>query len=178
MKAIVNISPGWGIGKEGQLLVHIHADMRRFRALTLHHTIICGRKTLESFPNGEPLPNRRNIVLTQNPSYRKEGVTVCHSLLELQTALAEGNTDDVFVCGGEQIYRLLLPYCDEALVTLNYLTEGADRFFPNLNRLLNWHLTDVGEKQWEADLAFRYLTFKNDAPLTFIYESDHPRANA
>ena len=165
MKAIVNVSPRWGIGKENQLLVRISADMRRFRALTLHHTIICGRKTLESFPNGEPLNHRDNIVFSRDPDYQKDGVTVCHSLFDLQTALSGKDPDKVFVCGGEQIYRLLLPYCDEALVTLNYSVEPADTFFPNLNALSNWHLKDVGEKQWEEETAFRYLMFVNDSPL-------------
>lgn len=165
MKAIVNVSPRWGIGKEQQLLVRISADMRRFRALTLHNTIICGRKTLESFPNGEPLKNRENIVLSRDPSYRKEGVTVCHDLLELGAFLKDRDPDTVFVCGGEQIYRLLLPYCDEALVTLNYSSEKADTFFPNLNRLPNWQMTAIGEKQWEGETAFRYLIFQNTDPL-------------
>ena len=164
MKAIVNVSPRWGIGKGNQLLVRISADMRRFRALTLHHTIICGRKTLESFPNGEPLKHRDNIVFSRDPAYRKDGVTVCHSLTELQAALTGKDPDNVFVCGGEQIYRLLLPYCSEALVTLNYSCDPADTFFPNLNELINWQLKDVGEKQWEGEMAFRYLTFVNDDP--------------
>ena len=165
MKVIVNVTPKWGIGKDQRLLVRIHADMRRFRALTLHNTIICGRKTLESFPNGEPLPERENIVLTRNPVYEKDGVTVCHSLEDLNEALQGRDPDTVFVCGGEQIYRLLLPYCDEALVTLNYASEKADTSFPNLNRRKNWRLVEVGEKQCEGEMAFRYLRYRNDAPL-------------
>lgn len=165
MKAIVNVTPAWGIGKENQLLVRIRADMRRFRALTLHHTVICGRRTLESFPNAQPLPDRDTIVLSRDPQYQKDGVTVCHDLYELQAVLTKRDPGTVFVCGGEQIYRLLLPYCDEALVTLNYSYEPADTFFPNLNRLPNWRLTAVGEKQREGEQAFRYLSFQNTDPL-------------
>ena len=91
--------------------------------------------------------------------------SVCHSLSDLKMALEGKDPDSVFVCGGEQIYRLLLPYCSEALVTLNYSCEPADTFFPNLNRLPNWRLTAVGEKQREGEQAFRYLSFQNTDPL-------------
>ena len=161
MKAIVNINPNWGIGSENRLLVRIHADMRRFRALTLNSTVIFGRKTLETFPNGDPLPKRNNIVLTHDPDYQKDGLTVCHDLTELKSALSGTDPMSVFVCGGEQIYRLLLPYCSTAYVTLTEIYDEADRFFPNLTRLSNWKLDEVGEKQTENGIAFRYLTFTN-----------------
>lgn len=161
MNAIVNISPDWGIGSENRLLVRIRADMRRFRALTLNNTVIFGRKTLETFPNGDPLPQRNNIVLTHDPCYRKDGLTVCRSLDELKDTLDGVDPDSVFVCGGEQIYRLLLPYCKTAFVTLNETDARADRFFPNLNRLPNWTLKETGERQEENGIAFRYLVYRN-----------------
>lgn len=166
MKAIVNVTPQWGIGNENQLLVRIHADMRRFRALTSHNTIIIGRKTLATFPNGEPLPNRENIVLTHDPHFSSGNAVTCCDLDMLRACISERDPDSVFVCGGEQIYRLLLPYCSEALVTLTYTNTDADRFFPNLNLLKNWVLTEVGEKQYQDDIAFRFLTYRNTAPLT------------
>ena len=161
MIAIVNINPNWGIGSENHLLVRIHADMRRFRALTLNNTVIFGRKTQETFPNGDPLPKRNNIVLTHDHDYQKDGLTVCHDLYELKSALTGIDPETVFVCGGEQIYRLLLPYCSAAYVTLTEIYDEADRFFPNLTRLSNWKLEEVGEKQTENGVAFRYLTFIN-----------------
>ena len=166
MRAIVNVTPQWGIGNENRLLVRIHADMRRFRALTTGGTIIIGRKTLETFPNAAPLPNRENIVLTHDPHYRAENAIIVHALSELRDALFSRDPDTVYVCGGEQIYRQLLPYCSEALVTLTDTSAAADRCFPNLNLLPNWILTEVGEKQYENDIAFRFLTYTNTSVRT------------
>lgn len=161
MRAIVNVTPQWGIGSENRLLVRIRADMRRFRALTTGGTIIVGRKTLETFPNGAPLPNRENIVLTHDLAYQAGNAIVVHDLSELSNMLSSRDPDTVYVCGGEQIYRQLLPYCSDALVTLTYTNAAADRHFPNLNLLPNWILTEVGEKQYENDPAFRFVTYAN-----------------
>lgn len=163
MQLIVNVNPQWGIGNQNQLLVRIHADMRRFRMLTTNQTIIVGRKTLLTFPNEKPLPNRDNIVLTRDPDFHIDGAIVCHDLSELRGVLSDRDPNSVFVCGGEQIYRQLLPYCTKAYVTLTYTDAKADRVFPNLNLLPNWVLTEVGEKQYENDIAFRYLTYSNNS---------------
>ena len=162
MQIIVNVNPRWGIGSENQLLVWIRADMRRFRSMTTDHTIIVGRKTLETFPGGKPLPNRENIIMTRDPVFSVNGAIVCRSEDELRRVLSERDPDTVFVCGGEQIYRQLLPYCSAAHVTLTYTDAKADRFFPNLNMLPNWILTEVGEKQYENGTGFRYLTYANN----------------
>lgn len=167
MLAIVNVNPKWGIGTDNRLLVHIRADMRRFRALTTGNTIIIGRKTLETFPNGSPLPNRENVILTRDKTFCVEGAIVLHDLKELRDILSVRDPASVFVCGGEQIYRQLLPYCSEAFVTLTYTDERADRYFPNLNLLPNWILTEVGDKQYENDLAYRFLTYTNTAVQSF-----------
>lgn len=164
MQLIVNVTPGWGIGNENELLVRISADMRRFRALTTGHSIIIGRKTLATFPKGKPLPNRENIILTHDPLFTAENAVICHTLKELFSVLRERDPESVFVCGGEQIYRQLLPYCTTALVTLTYSDAEADRFFPNLNLLPNWVLTSVGEKQYENETAYRFLTYTNTEP--------------
>ena len=164
MQIIVNVTPEWGIGSENRLLVHIRADMRRFRSLTTDHTIVIGRKTLATFPNGNPLPNRENIILTHDAGFTAEGAVICHDLNELGSILRDRKPDSVFVCGGEQIYRLLLPYCSRAIVTLTYSYEKADRFFPNLNVLPNWVLTETGEMQEENGTFFRYLTYENTTP--------------
>lgn len=161
MRIIVNVNPQWGIGNNNRLLVRIHADMRRFRMLTTGGTIIIGRKTLETFPNRAPLPNRENIVLTHDMTFHAENATVLHDMSELRSILSSRIPDTVFVCGGEQIYRQLLPFCSQAIVTLTYTNADADRSFPNLYLLPNWILTEVGEKQYENDIAFRFLTYEN-----------------
>lgn len=161
MQAIVNVTPQWGIGSENRLLVRIREDMRRFRAFTEHNTIIIGRKTLLTFPNAAPLKNRENIILTRDPSFSVDGALICHDLHELNRLLSDRDPASVFVCGGEQIYRLLLPYCDTAHVTMTFTDASADRFFPNLNLLPNWILTDVGERRTEGETDYRFLTYTN-----------------
>lgn len=161
MLAIVNVSPRWGIGNKNQLLVHIHADMRRFRTLTTNHTIIIGRKTLRTFPDGKPLKYRENVILSRDPSLHVEGAVVCRDLLTLRDAISGKDPDSVFVCGGESVYQLLLPYCSKTLVTMSEIEGEADRFFPNLNLLPNWILTDVGPFEREGETAYRFLTYTN-----------------
>ena len=167
MHAIVNVNPQWGIGNENRLLVRIRADMRRFRLLTTGNTIIVGRKTLETFPNGDPLPGRENVILSRDESFLAENAIVAHDLSELLELISARDPDSVYVCGGEQIYRQLLPYCTDVLVTLTYTAEKADRFFPNLNLLPNFILTEVGDKQYENDIAFRFLKYVNTSVQQF-----------
>lgn len=161
MQAIVNVSPDWGIGSNNELLVRIRADMKRFRALTTRNTIIVGRKTLLTFPNQKPLPNRENVVLTRDASFTVDGAVICRDLDELRILLKEREPDSVYVCGGESVYRLLLPYCTKALVTVTYTNKQADRFFPDLDRAQNWILSEVGPMETEGDLKYRFLEYLN-----------------
>ena len=85
MRLIVAVDENWGIGKNNDLLCRISADMQYFRKMTTGHTLVLGRKTLESFPNKKPLPNRNHIVLTKNIDYQAEGVTLCNSIEQLTT---------------------------------------------------------------------------------------------
>lgn len=97
MNLIVSVDENWGIGKDNELLCRISADMKNFRAVTMGHVLVLGRKTLESFPGKKPLPKRTHIVLTANKAYEAEGVTLCHSLEELPRVLADYEDDDIFV---------------------------------------------------------------------------------
>ena len=85
MNAIVNVTPYWGIGKNGKLLVSIPTDLQRFRELTIHKTVIYGRKTLETFPGGHPLRERENIILTHDKEFTAEDAIICHDLDELKS---------------------------------------------------------------------------------------------
>ena len=89
LSAIVAVSDDWGIGYDGDMIVSNKADMRRFVELTTGHTVIMGRRTLDSFPGGRPLKNRRNIVLTRDASFEREGVEVVHSVDEALDAIAD-----------------------------------------------------------------------------------------
>jgi len=156
MTAIVCVSKNWGIGKNNDLLFHISADLKRFRSLTLGQNIIMGRKTLESFPGGNPLPKRNNIVLSTTMEERK-GVTVVRSVDEAM----EYMTEDSFLCGGEQVYRLLLPYCSRALVTVVDEEVESEHFFPNLDELPNWKIESVSEEMEEDGHHFRFIDYVN-----------------
>ena len=117
MKAILSADRNWGIGYQNRLLVSIPSDMKFFRQTTTGKVVVMGRKTLESFPNGLPLKNRTNIVLTKNKDYSVKGAVLVHTEEELFEELKKYSADDVYVIGGESVYRMLLPYCDTVYVT-------------------------------------------------------------
>ena len=159
MKLIVAADRNWAIGKNNKLMWSIPADMKFFRETTQGNVVIMGRKTLESFPQGQPLKNRVNIVITRNPSYKVKDAVVVHSVEE---AIEESRKydGDVFVIGGESIYRAMLPYCDTALVTrIDYAYE-ADTWFPNLAEDEEWELTDEGEEQTCFDLEYAFTRYE------------------
>ncbi len=165
MNAIVNVTTHWGIGKNGKLLVSIPTDLHRFRELTLHKTVVYGRKTLATFPNGLPLSNRENIILTRDPEFKIEDAVICHDLDELKSVLRDRYSDNVFVIGGESVYKLLVPHCDKAYVTFNYSDLKADKFFPNLNRNENWYVSAIQPTQVEGSTPFRFVEYTNTKPL-------------
>ncbi|MBQ5319646.1 MAG: dihydrofolate reductase [Oscillospiraceae bacterium] len=156
--AIAAVSGNWGIGKGGDLLFHIPEDMKFFRMTTLNHNVIMGRKTLESFPNGKPLKNRTNIVLSQNPDFAPEDVVVCRSVGEAIGYMNQHDDED-FICGGGEIYKAFLPYCSKALITKVEATPEADTFFPNLDEDENWLLTEQSEVFEHEGIKFRFCTY-------------------
>lgn len=164
MNAIVNVNPHWGIGKDGKLLVFVPADLRRFSDLTTGKTIVYGRKTLATFPEGKPLPNRENIILTKNKNFTMEGAIVCHGLDELKSLLRDRYSENVFIAGGESIYKLLVPYCEKAYVTFSYTELKADAYFPNLNNKENWLVTSIEPTQIEGKVPFRFVEYTNEKP--------------
>ncbi len=158
--AIAAADKNWGIGNKGKLLVSIPRDMKFFRSTTSGHTVIMGRKTLESLPGGRVLPDRRNIVLTKNPDFACEGADIYHSVDELKSALEESDDEEVFVIGGGAIYRELLPLCDEAFITrLDYSYE-ADTYFPNLDEDPEWELYFEDEEETYYDLIYNFCRYR------------------
>lgn len=159
MNLIVAVDKNWAIGKNNKLLVSIPADMKFFRDTTKGNVVVMGRKTLESFPQGQPLKNRVNIVITTNPDYKVKDAVVVHSIEE---AVEEcGKYDgDVYVIGGESIYRAMLPYCDTALVTRIDHAYEADTHFPNLDEHPEWELTGETEEQTYFDLEYVFTKYE------------------
>ncbi|HJB01471.1 MAG TPA: dihydrofolate reductase [Candidatus Mediterraneibacter merdavium] len=160
MKAILSADKNWGIGYNNKLLVSIPSDMKFFRQTTTGRVVVMGRKTLESFPNGLPLKNRTNIVLTGNRDYQVKDAVIVHSKDELMEELRKYAADDIYVIGGESIYRMLLPECDTVLVTKIDRAFQADTYFPNLDEMDEWEMTEEGEEQTCFDLEFRFTKYE------------------
>ena len=160
MRAIVAVSQNWGIGRDGQLLFRISADLQRFKALTTGHTVVMGRKTLESLPGGRGLPNRRSLVLTRRDNFTPDRAEVVCSLEEA-VALAG---DEAFVIGGQEVYAQLLPYCTRVYVTKVFADAPADAFFPNLDQDPHWKPVSVSEVLEENGLKFQYVEYEKTEP--------------
>ena len=160
MNIIASADQNWAIGKDNQLLIRIPEDMKRFRQMTTGNVIVMGRKTLESFPNQAPLKDRVNIVMTRNPDYQPKGVTVVHSVEELQKELESYDTNDVYVIGGDSIYKQLLDLCDTAHITKIDYAYAADSYFPNLEEREDWKMVEESEEQTYFDVIYTYQTYK------------------
>ena len=160
MKAILSADRNWGIGNGTKLLVSIPSDMKFFRQTTTGKVVVMGRKTLESFPNGQPLKNRTNIVLTSNPDYKVKDAVIVHSEEELLKTLEQYDSEEIYIIGGESIYRMMLPYCDTVFVTKIDRAFQADTFFPNLDEMEEWQMTEEGEEQTCFDLEFRFTKYE------------------
>ncbi len=155
MNLIVAVDQNWAIGKDGDQLVYLKEDLKRFRTLTSGHTVILGRKTLETFPGGRPLKNRRNLILSRNPQFQAEGAEVFSSVEEL-VKQADG---DAFVIGGASVYEQLLPYCDTAYITKIHAGFSADTYFPNLDQSGEWEVSEESESLEQDGISYHYVTY-------------------
>ena len=162
MKLIAAVDKNWAIGYKNQLLVSIPSDMKQFRQKTTGHIVVMGRKTLESFPRGLPLKNRRNIVLTSNRNYQVKDAVIVHSEEELKEELKKYDTDEIFVIGGESIYRMLEPLCDEAFITKIDHSYQADAHFPNLDADPSWVLKEESEENTCFDLEYVFTRYERE----------------
>lgn len=160
MKAIAAVDKNWAIGNKNRLLTSIPADMKFFREKTNGHVVVMGRKTLESFPNGLPLKNRTNIVLTANRSYQVKGAVIVHTQEELLEELKNYDSEDIYIIGGESIYRMMIPYCDTAYITKIDHAYEADTYFPNLDEMEDWKMTEESEEQTCFDLEYAFTKYE------------------
>ena len=159
MKAIACADLGWGIGKGGDLIYNIPEDMKFFRAMTGGKTVIMGRATLESLPGGKPLPKRRNIIISKTLE-SVEGAEVCKSPEEAAELLKDELSENIFVIGGEQIYREMLPYCDAVYITRVEAESNADRRFPNLDADVEWKIAEKSPRYEHEGLFYSFATYK------------------
>ena len=160
MKTIVAVDKKWGIGKKNDLLFSLPADMAFFRKTTLNKVVVMGSNTLKSFPNGNPLKNRTNVVLFPGGEKRDDCIIV-DSMDELKVELKKYPTDDVFIIGGAMFYKTMLPYCSEVLVTKVDADGGAEVFYENLDELPNWSCVYESESEQTNGYNIRFTTYKN-----------------
>jgi len=160
MNLIVAVDSNWAIGKENKLLVSIPQDMKFFRETTKGKVVAMGRKTLESFPGGQPLKNRVNVVLTTDKNYKVKDTVIVHTIEEMVDELKKYDSEDIFVIGGESIYRQMLPYCDVAHVTKIDHAYEADAYFPDLDSDPEWEITADSDEQVYFDITYQFLKYE------------------
>ncbi len=145
MNLIVAVDKEWGIGNKGDLLARVKGDLMNFRRLTEGKVVVYGFNTLATFPGANPLKKRTNIVLTRKKDFCKDGLLVANSIDDLLKILENFPKEDVFVIGGESIYRQLLPYCDKAYVTFFDKSYEKDAYMPNLDDDNGWVMTEKSQ---------------------------------
>ena len=162
MNIIVSVDKKWGIGNKGKLLVSIPKDMKLFREETIGKVIIMGHNTVLSLPGSQPLAGRENIVLSKDKNLKIKGATVVNSLESCLEYLRENNIndEDVFVIGGESVYRNFSPYCNVAHVTYIDYEYAADRQFLNLDLDKEWNLVLETEEETYFDIPYTFRMYK------------------
>lgn len=159
MKLIAAVDKELNIGNKGGLLFSLPDDMKFFRTTTSGKVVVMGRKTLESFPGSKPLKNRVNIVLSRS-SHEVDGAEFVASVDELLEKVKKYDSDNVYVIGGAQIYSLLLPYCDTALLTrVDAVAPEADSKFPPLSEN-EWEIAEQSELHENNGIGFRFVTYR------------------
>ena len=161
MKCIAAVDNNWAIGFKGKLLVSIPNDQKMFRNETTGKVIVLGRKTLETFPQGLPLKNRTNIILSHDPSYKVKDAIVVHNDEELFTLLKTYESDDIYIIGGESVYRQYVPYCDTAIITKIDQSYESDAFFPNLDKDDDWKMVAQSEEMTYFSVEYTFREYHN-----------------
>ena len=156
MNVIVAVDENWGIGRNGDQLIYLREDLKRFKALTMGHPLILGRKTMATFPGGRPLKGRRNLILSRSPDFAPQGGEVYRSMEELLAQAPE----DAFVIGGASVYQVLIDRCSVAYVTKIQKAFPADCWFPNLDRDPAWRAEEPSEELEQDGVRYRYVTYR------------------
>ena len=159
MNLIVATDENWAIGYQNELLIRISEDLKYFKKLTINNTVIMGRKTFESLPNKKPLTNRTNIILTNDINYKIDNAIICNSIDDV-LKITENINNEVYIIGGEMIYKLFLPYVKKAYITKIYHKFKADRYLTNF---INNDWTLINESpiyETENNLRYQFLVYQ------------------
>ena len=170
--AIVAYSQDFSIGKEGKIPWHLPADLAFFKSKTIGHTIVMGRKTFESI--GRVLPSRKNIVLSKTQKKSEigdENLFFYDNFTDVLKMAEEAQETEIFIIGGGEIYRHLLPFCHRVYATeVRTLINDGDTYFPNLANFANWKL--LGEEPHKRDdknpFDYKFMLWVNESPLIYI----------
>ncbi len=160
MNLMVTADNNWAIGSKNRLLVRIPNDQKLFRQETEGRVVVYGRRALETLPQGLPLPGRTNIVLSSNPAFRVKDALTVHSLEALLEELKKYPSEEVYVAGGESVYRALLPYCSVVHATRIDHAYEADAYFPDLDKDPGWQITAEGDELTYFDLPYRFVKYE------------------
>lgn len=160
MNFIVAVTNDYAIGKNNNLLFHLPTDLKYFKQTTINKVVVMGERTYHSLPK-RPLPNRINIVLSDNPQFYDDNIVIVNNLNQLFDELKKYNPDDVFVTGGASVYNLLMDYCTKAYITKIDMVVPADTYIKNIEKMQNWKLVSQSETKTENDLDFKFLIFEN-----------------
>lgn len=170
MNIIVAVDKNWAIGYQNKLLNSIPEDMKFFRETTTGNVVVMGRKTLESFPNGRPLKNRTNVVITRQKDYEVPGAVVVHSVEEALEYLKDFKSENIYVIGGASIYEQMLPYCDVVHVTVMDYAYQADTWFPNLDEMDDFVVAADSEEKTYFDLEYCFKMYVRRSKLKEIVD--------
>lgn len=160
MNFIVAVTNDYAIGKDNNLLFHLPTDLKYFKQTTLNKVVVMGERTYRSLPK-RPLPNRINIVLSDNPNFYDDNIIIVNTVDKLFEEIKKYNPDDVFVTGGASVYNLLMNYCKKAYITKIDKVVPADTYINNIEKMPNWKLVSKSEKYNENQLCFEFLIFEN-----------------
>ncbi|MBQ8138882.1 MAG: dihydrofolate reductase [Lachnospiraceae bacterium] len=160
MNIVAAVDNNWAIGNKGELLVSIPNDQKTFRLLTTGKVVVLGRKTLDTFPQKQPLPNRTNIILSRDKNFKVKGAVVVNSVGELMEYLKPYKSEDIYIIGGESIYEQLLPYCDTAHITAIDYEYEADTYLKNLDEDPEWVKTADSDEITYFDLSYSFVKYE------------------
>lgn len=160
MNIIVACDKNFAIGNKGNLLCHLTNDLKFFKEKTMNKVVVMGRKTAESLPNGCPLKNRKNYVLTRNLSTLNKGFIGVKGIGELTLKLAKENHEDVWIIGGGEIYKLFYPFCDDLYVTEIDKEFEADTFFVDYKAKREWVEHSRSKTMEENGIKYSFVHYK------------------
>lgn len=160
MNLIACVDKNWAIGNKGELLVSIPSDKKLFKELTDGKVVIGGRKTMEAIPGGTTLGGRINIILTSDKKYTYGNAVIVHSIDEALEELKKYYDEDIFVIGGEKVYKEFMPYCSRAYITKVDYEYEADAYLENLEKSDEWIMTHDSDEWTYYDLEYYFYQYK------------------